>query len=221
MSYTRLSRKNKLPVCAVFLVFLAAISCSKDDDPFKKHPPVTIPEECKDFFYFQQGAYWIYQDSISGNLDSLFVEQSVISKDTIYDGQDIIGIYEYFTMIVADTTGMSENHRLPPTTANFFGLFRIQRTILQNSAYINKDDYTFYPFKDTTISARFGNLSVIQTMDSLNVLGISYPNIVVFKNTADALNGQNQTIRYFAKNVGLIREEIPALGKIRQLVRKG
>jgi len=221
MNYTRLSRKSNSVIFLLTCLALTVTSCNKDDDPFKNHPPVLIPDECKSYFYFDQGTYWIYADSTSGSIDSVFVEQATNSLDTLYDGQDLIGIYESFTMMIADTNGYGENHRLASTTSNLNGFFRIQRSVTQNGVYVNKDEYAFYPLKDTTINARFGSLIYLGHLDSMQVMGMYYPNVVVFKNTADALHGQQESIRYFAKDVGLIREKIPHQNTVRVLVRKG
>src|SRR5690606_26655114 len=53
----------------------------------------------KDLFYFQPGTWWIYEDSISGILDTITVEYLKIDTATYYASEGHIdGIYEIFTL---------------------------------------------------------------------------------------------------------------------------
>ena len=59
--------------------WLGLAGCQKAS-PLPKHivkpPPDSLPQVIKDIGYFKPGSYWIYQDSASGKLDSVWVVRS-------------------------------------------------------------------------------------------------------------------------------------------------
>jgi len=59
-------------------LILSSISCHDDNYPegCNKRNTVLLPEDAKARFYFKDGTYWVYQDSISKEIDSCWVENS-------------------------------------------------------------------------------------------------------------------------------------------------
>jgi hypothetical protein len=220
MNCTRFWTTSK-GIIALLAFGMMAVSCRKEPT-LENTLPVYIPADCADHYFFGVGSYWIYQDSATGAMDSICVTDASMSMDTLYDTDgSLVGLYEYFAFQAEDTTGRMWIHRLPPSTENFFGLFRISRRAYQGSTYLGQDVYSFYPHSDTLIAGASGTLSVEGTLDTLYVGSVAYPNITIIGNTADNLEGGNASRRYFCPNYGMVREEVPATGKVRVLIRSG
>src|SRR5690606_22343723 len=96
------SKMKKLYLLMFIGVLLLPVGCKKEPKPI---PGVTsFPQELKDLFYFQPGTWWIYEDSISGILDTITVESLDIDTLTYYDAVDNIdGIYEVFELVSYST----------------------------------------------------------------------------------------------------------------------
>jgi hypothetical protein len=82
--------KNK--TCILLLIaFCSLLACRKNNVP---HYPINAA--LKVAFSFKPGTYWIYQDSLSGEIDSFYVENMVsgtysnTSPEFTFDG---IGVY--------------------------------------------------------------------------------------------------------------------------------
>jgi hypothetical protein len=56
-----------------------------------------IPQEAKDYCYFQPGTYWVYQDSATGELDSVYVYEAGAGIDTVTATQSnpTEGVFEW------------------------------------------------------------------------------------------------------------------------------
>ncbi|HLG02285.1 MAG TPA: hypothetical protein VI731_01740 [Bacteroidia bacterium] len=60
----------------MFLVAIALAGCRKDPPPPPQPPgpsEAQLVEEFKAYTFFKEGSYWVYEDSASGVLDSIFV----------------------------------------------------------------------------------------------------------------------------------------------------
>jgi len=81
--------KNALPV--FLFLFVVVVGCNKKDS--QQH--ITIDADIVANFGYKVGSYWIYKDSLSGQVDSFYVYQnngigSIEDNGTLVDG---IGIY--------------------------------------------------------------------------------------------------------------------------------
>ena len=75
-----------LPLVLAFVAILALNQC-------KKHPkdPITIEYklgEIKDYMFFKRGTYWVYEHSITGQIDSQYVTSAAISRYTSKGRED-------------------------------------------------------------------------------------------------------------------------------------
>lgn len=71
----------KTIVTAIFvLAIIAMYGCNKE--PLEINIP--FPEEAVQYFYFKTGSYWIYQNSKSSEIDSIWVTESIRIPDNSY-----------------------------------------------------------------------------------------------------------------------------------------
>lgn len=161
----------------------------------------------------------MYQDNMTLQMDSVFVTNSVISFDTIYDNNNsYIGTYEFFRVNSADTSGNSWVQEIPATTENYFGLFKVYKSHFNNGVYQGRALIAYYPFMDTLIAFGQADIQLYDTLPSLMVAGNTYSHVVAFRNSNDLTEGGQPVIRYFAPEVGLIRIAYPLSGNTRDVL---
>src|SRR6185295_7587176 len=75
---------------AFFMLSVYGCSCDKEGGG-PNNDNWTIPQEVKDYSLFKPGTYWIYEDSASGALDSVYVYDLQMGIDSTTSGN-----FEYF-----------------------------------------------------------------------------------------------------------------------------
>lgn len=68
------------------LLLSLAQSCQPEADPFAYADQQKYITELKEYTYFKEGSYWIYEDSISGAIDSQFVFHAAEGDGYYSDG---------------------------------------------------------------------------------------------------------------------------------------
>jgi hypothetical protein len=171
------------------MLLILLTSC---DDPEIEH---YIDEETKSYCYFENGAYYIYQDSISGTIDSIKIssnwQRPIYAEDeceayetdiTDWNGQ-IIGKYLIEISMLSDF----------PSSANLS---------FSNSIIITQ---TIYNSRDMGIEENPGSsIGVLCDIYShYQIENNDFYDIKKFKTQSNS----NCYYSYWAKNVGLIRYE--------------
>jgi hypothetical protein len=106
----------------IFALTLNLASCKKslsyhreNLDPECAQPGNTCvyATEAKEYFYFKTGSYWVYQDSVSGQRDSMYVTTSsnntagVYFKTRMFSARDSFQT-SYFPTVAISTNGCSQ-----------------------------------------------------------------------------------------------------------------
>ena len=102
--------KNMKRVNVILFSFLIAFFCGVSCNKASPYKPVD--SEILRYFNYQVGSYWIYRDSLTGNIDSFVV----FENGTVNSGHDkvvAIDLHEYHNSIYNDTISweisLSEN----------------------------------------------------------------------------------------------------------------
>ena len=91
-------QQNLLTIFLLSIVLLQSC-CKKNEpapDPYHNYK---MPHEMLDYSYFKPGTYWVYQDSVSGAIDSVWVYDCIYTVDTLPKDNSLgltQGIYDYF-----------------------------------------------------------------------------------------------------------------------------
>jgi hypothetical protein len=82
-----------------FVLLVVVSSCTHET---KEPDPVPCPynsdyEEMKDWYYFKEGTYWVYEEENSGNIDTILVVQSTEQPDEFFEwwGESSFDNYNY------------------------------------------------------------------------------------------------------------------------------
>lgn len=180
-------KRIKLIIITVFTAFVAADCGNKDDIP-----TYYISYEMKKYIDFPVGSFWIYQDSISNEVDSILLENTnneIINKNN-YDFK-----YE----------SIEQRH---------FSTFEDSQ--IGNIIYIGCIKNTSICFiysgiglyiGDILIGNNFSNIKYVCLYDSIQINNIWYEKVKRF----DDINNGNQF--YWTPNIGLVKKNIIAQDK--------
>jgi len=141
-----------------------------------------MPQEFKDYVVFPVGSYWIYEDSLSNNVDSLYLTSvdihiQEIEKSNYFHEE----MFQYFYS--------SQNNKLTARTRRFSS----------NNIY-EYYGYGYY-FDITKGQTNCTGGTLYAKYDSLKVLNVWYKDVVCIKG-----NGMPR-FYYWVKNIGLIKKE--------------
>jgi hypothetical protein len=194
------------------------IGCRKDKSVDPTNTSHLIPQELKDYGLFKTGTYWIYQDSISGAIDSEWVWQSdwgidTLDKDNPYGLEP--GTYELFQI---------------KTTSSFF---KVEYYYGCNSSWTS---YSGTPL----FRQKLDSTSIFETIcldypftvgkrkywqnDTMEIAGY-YSQLYNFNEVVKILQFNNPTEDhfitdfYYANKFGIIRKEIFERNEIWKLIR--
>ncbi len=163
---------------------------SKDDSGKITH---YFNEEIKTYVFMPVGSWWVYEDSASGNLDTVTLNssESRFTRDEIDD-------YEIRNMVFHSSFNKGE----------IWGGADAGNNIYQDSyLYMNFSTVVnFYAAKKDTIILLKGEL-IAQRLDSLTIKGKIFRHVKKFSKTQHTYNLIPE-ITYYAPNVGLIRKEL-------------
>lgn len=202
----------------ICVVALATEGCKKKEvqDPYQNH---MLAQETFDYGYFKVGTYWIYQDSITGAEDCVYVFYNHTQIDTIpednyykYDA----GLYNWFELD-AHSTYYDQDYNYWSnsswsTEINGYMNFVSRRTKgqFETVLWTNKFELgkTVYPY------TQYGVVTCTSFYNSYK----SFQNVVVFNDTKNSTENDSPTNFFLAKNAGIVRKEILDSNRVWSLV---
>lgn len=208
---------KRLYILSILLLLLATSQYScKPEPPVQPKEPVfkAIPQAIKDYCVFKYGSYWIYQDSISGALDTVTVQS--YSIDTVnypkIDGQ-LVGINEIFTVkLYHSFDDFNDYIKLrgspPPPYKGYDESYVTIQRIKQNDVH-DETGYMHYPFGKTN--------PIIDYMDTIKLLFQS-DSLLQYRNSFYSGYGYKPTDNYHKRNVGIIRKEVKGKNQVWKLI---
>jgi hypothetical protein len=203
--------KIYLSLTLLIIGFLGT-KCRKDNTP---PPTYYLPQEIKDYMYFQPGTYWVYKDSASGVLDSVTVTEANSEMFTdMFDppANKISHIEERFTV---KTFSNYENIEYFYNGKVIGGIDCNQNNVC---AYVEREkiisgipdegynNVLIYPFNIGLAGGTYTTIS--NKYDSLLVEGKYYKGVVEFYCSLNYTENNQPTYFYIAKNYGVIRKKI-------------
>ncbi len=218
--------KNKLLYYALAFYIFSVCSCScekTDDDP--NSGLWLIDQTVKDYALFKPGTYWVYQDSASGAIDSVYVYNLLTGIDTLHDAHgDITGYFEYFYVYYNHSfDGYSGDYWVSTSWTKMYGNTPIWLERFKSGNYVGQTYLMVYPFD---LDKQYGCytddlyavISACNIYSNLFVLGMNFGNGVCYHDTKNVTEGHVSSSYFIAKNFGLVRKEIPDSLKIWNLI---
>ncbi|NVO03653.1 MAG: hypothetical protein HXX09_13235 [Bacteroidetes bacterium] len=175
---------------ALIFFLLSAVGCKE-----KEKPTFNMPQEFKDYVIFPIGSYWIYQDSISGAIDSTNLQSRT---STMLDDNNFPYICEYIIEQVYHSYNNYTNHnsgKINDYISNYS----------ENNSYVYlQSDPIFISNVDIGVSS--GNLKYEKFYNSLFIKNTTFKDVKVFSSNESI--GNIEFLRtYYSRFVGLIKLE--------------
>lgn len=199
----------KSAILLLFVATLLIISC--DSLPVKHY----IPQELKDYCRFKTGTRWIYQDSVTGTIDTVDVGAyysgfSLPNEDwerfwysTKMLGCDPNAIPDCDPVISVNTINDKSSNVIRCRQSRYGGF----------GPYISIDEtYFIWPIV-------VGTQTDDCIIDAVFATGFGFANVVKLSNQFNYMvYPPGPTTFYYARNVGLIRIEAPSNNSVRKLI---
>lgn len=203
-----------IPICALIMY---SSSCKKDKPTIcSPENTVRFPKDMLDRFIFKDSTYWIYQDSASLEIDSVWVyksEYSIINQDienSISEGK----CFEYLLLYLNSTINNKYEINLhcvssklgTPYEKEVFEILHYKNNLILEDFSMKGNKYVSF---DT-----FAHKAL--NFDSIQVSSIKYRDILLHINFEGAYIYSES---YYAPNVGLIKYRLRN-GSVWNLIRK-
>lgn len=200
-------------IIACFFVF--SLACKKDTQKTIQSTE-GVSGDIKDYCLFKIGSWWVYVDSLTNNVDSVYVTSSYNGIDTITQSDNLgyTGNFEFFNVAVYSTyyqksTVISANY----AEWEVQNAKNIPRTHLTNSSLPSGQNQTLFFFLNGYL-----NNNILYNIDSgqENYIGktnfsnqtLSISDALLFINSHNDLEYKHQNYYVFAKHVGLIQNKV-------------
>ena len=200
-------------------IILIGVSACKNDKPTicSSENTLRIPKDILDRFIFKDSTYWIYQDSASMQIDSVWVyknQYSIINQDvenTLSKGK----CFEYF--LTYFSSKLNNTYEINLNCANSAFGTPIEQEIFDILYYKNKLVVDGFSMRGNKYIAIDTTDHKVFQVDSIKVNDITYKNIVLHVNISGGAFFYSES--YYAPNVGLIKYRLRN-GSVWNLIRK-
>ena len=214
----------------ILILLPLTIACRKDEDPNAGLDYCELnPDECvdirevKDWFYFDFGSYWVYEEENSGKRDSIYVIETYSDPDShsfttrvqsTYDGYD----YVYRTKTALTTF---KNHMVKKSDKST----SVHRAKTKPGDFVAEDRcFLFYPkvglwgFNYGGVGTTHDTIMIEALHQNYEVSEAIFTEVVEVSERFTAIEELQPTLHYFAKDIGLIKKELLDSNQVWNLV---
>ena len=195
---------------ALLVVTFSLVNCNPDDEPINSGP--VLLGEGRDYIIFPEGSWWKYENTKTGEIDSIVMTSSSEELITYGCGEsDNSLVKENFNMRAnSETICRSLTFRIrqawgcqPANKLNHYFEFLVKDGCARSS----ESALFYYPFDLSKSGVSGQDLFFRAFHDSLEVLGVWYDEVAEFELDKDFIWDRKITKYFWAKGVGLIRRE--------------
>ncbi|HYG14440.1 MAG TPA: hypothetical protein VEC12_01725 [Bacteroidia bacterium] len=208
---------KKFTVIILLILFTGVInSCKPDDNGKLKQTSFPVPQEVKDYMYFKPGTYWIYQDSATGDLDTVNVTDTVVASKTDdgnyyehYETRTYSSFYKYYYYYKVNTSFsdrcITQNESRP--------CYNIVAVKTRPGNYVGESTLLYLPFQKNYWGYAYltSEKSIVKMADRIPDLSIgnnSFNDVLIVNTTHSLFYSFAETNFFIAKNIGIVRKEI-------------
>ena len=217
--------KNKFLYYALafFIFSVCSCSCDKEGGDPEPLPVIDAPQALKDYIVFKPGTYWIYKDSTSGVVDSVFVTDFIEGHDTLYPSHAASGIYEWFQVNTHSALdGYDYYYKFNADDIYHIAntLYAVNREKLKPGDYVGTIYCFISPFTIGLTAYTVYDVTTVSNYYSGITIGSHlFPEVVKIHETRNVTEEQQVTNFYFSKNIGIVRKELVDSSKVWNIER--
>lgn len=206
---------------AVFAFNILVLSACKDDSSGKPYFEGPLTQELKDYTYFRNGTYWVYEDSATGDLDSFYVydSQNFFTDYLDNSGEPLakLEVFQYFTKSSYDGNTYYYLTDLINNRYSDHPKVTILRVVEKGGNH-TQNHFVHYPLEVGREYQYGSSLMRLEARpDKVNFKN-TFHNVLVYHDLANNTEG-GETTFYIAKNMGIIRKEIKKTNRVWNLIR--
>ena len=199
------------------LILLGVIACRKDDEiPYCEEFPNDCVDvrEVKDYFYFNYGSWWVYEEENSGKRDSVYVTFTGSDTSSVFFETWLYSTYDGY-----DYTFWTKGVR--PEVKNNIAKKSVKSTTVycaksKPGDYVGEGEcFLFYPqpglWSYSYGGGYIGYNNIVKVDDILNeytVIDSKFYNVVKVSEEHTAFEESQPTVHYYSPNIGLIKKEL-------------
>jgi hypothetical protein len=199
--------KKILSLILILSIVLLYTNSCKPDAPIENDK---IPLQDYQYWYiFKQGSYWIYQNSKTGDIDSVYLTSSLFDYQTtkINVAPRPYYIDEYYNISFFKSSFFNKT----------FNLWSINTHMLKNGDLSEKNYHKGQiikrgdPNNINSINVKYNGCLYVSRSSSINIGSNIFNDIEQMKiihNEQTQIEFEYDTDIYFAKNIGIIKKEI-------------
>ena len=224
LSLTQTKMKN---IAFTLLTLSLVFSCKKDPEiPYcELHPDDCVDVRMvKDWFYFDYGSWWVYEEENSGMRDSVYVIQTYSDTGSFmfetqvhstYDGYN----YPYWANSATSDADDNIVRKAERSTS-------VKRAKTKPGDFVGESRcFVFYPIEGySKYNLNSGSdftenrLYIDSTFFQKNVADFSFDSVVKVKEDHTFIEEEQPTAHYYASGIGLIRKELIDSNQVWNLV---
>jgi len=189
-------------------VVLLLFGCRRDGGNGSSAQLETVDDEVKDYFLFDAGSYWVYQDTVSLQVDSIFVLESSTSRDTIQQTNGgLTAIWETVSVIKGSSLFGDTLINWCRPSEKIGPQWKVRKQRQVNNITAGSAFAAVLPFDSTSTHTLdgVGWITSEANHDSLMVNDSLFLDVVEFANSADSTEAGNFTRHFYARGVGLVK----------------
>lgn len=214
---------TRLLIAYAFLLTVSFTACEKEP-PIPPGPtPDITPQAVYDYGFFKPGTYWIYEDSLTGSRDSVYVIYVKQGKDTldvlqgdgpkIYDRFEVkmystFEGYDYYLWYSGTWSGKPRRDKLFLTKSKP-GDYVGEIILCEIPAVIGNILYNWQSDNNTTTTAFYPQM-VINTS--------TYSSVIKANQSIDVLQSGQAANYFIARNTGIVKREYLDSNRVWKLV---
>jgi hypothetical protein len=208
---------HKLLILASLTLLLLLSSACRDKND--KVPTIPLNKNFKEFIYFKENSWWVYEHTVDSTRDSIAVVSSEIKIEPRYtdNWESEIGWYVewFYYNTYSYLTGRLLEYKGATACSRHLGEEKLK----------NRERPCFYAYRDmgNTLTLiffyypvigyeakpmGFSTITIAEYYDSLQVGGRYYQDIYRIHETKNPLEGMREINFYIARGYGIIRKEI-------------
>lgn len=223
--------KQFLYILIISISLTGCQQCKKDTITPKQYLNYVPTASIKPYAIFKTGTYWVYQDSATYKLDSVWVYHYSETVDTVYYKDNTYYVCPVLLYQTFSSKYRSNNYVQFNTGGEFlYKLNTVIEGVVDSTGFVGDWIKCFNPFtigSDRGFYTSFDISVILNYYPTYNVLQQPYSSVYKYSHTKDCssyyfISSQsysNKTNTYYAPNIGLIRKEIPDSNKVWNLIR--
>ncbi len=206
---------KKLLILISIIVIGNQYSCKPEPTPSVDPVFTALPKDIKDYCVFKYGSFWIYQDSVSGVLDTVTVSSYAI--DTVdypkIDGK-LVGTNETFKMkLYHSYDGFTDEIRPftnpPPPPYPNNNTFNIYIWRSKQTTFLGETVFQIFPYQV--------GKSYIPNNDTVKLISIS-DSFIHYHNGFHPGYDRSAVETYHKRNIGVVRKEVKKANQVWKLI---